>query len=67
MGFKIVGNLLTTLITASTASGVQNFIGADLTDRHRRHRPDCSTDRMSRGWRLDFTLHFDAGVVKSSD
>ena len=47
--------------------GVQNFTGADPTNRCRRHCPDCSVDRMSWGRHLDFALCSDAGAVKSLD
>ena len=54
-------------ISSTTIRGVQNFTGTDLTDRRRQHCPDCNVDQMSRGWRSDFALHFDAGAVKSLD
>ena len=50
-----------------TLRGVQNFTGADPTDRHRWHRPNCSVDRMSWGQHSDFALRSDVGAVKSSD
>ena len=54
-------------ISSTTIRGVQNFTGTDPTDRRRQHCPDCSVDRMSRGWRSDFAFHSDAGAVKSPD
>ena len=54
-------------ISTTTIRGVQNFTGTNLTNQCRRQRPDCNVDQMSRGWRSDFALHFDAGAVKSLD
>ena len=43
--------------------GEQMNTGANPTDRGRRHRPDTSADRMSRGRRSEGEARSDVGAV----
>ncbi|KAL0012934.1 hypothetical protein SO802_000003 [Lithocarpus litseifolius] len=47
--------------------GVQNVTGADQTDQRRRHHPDSTADRVSRGRHSEGKASSDAATGDSED